>query len=323
MTVRYQARPAPGLYALDMSDKTGGASQAGPGSMQVIIAGADSYILTPQQGGKWLKVPIEQSAEPAAISALLDPNKLRQDTPAALLGKDNLVNAHETVAGEDTAHYRVKDAALASLLAEEIGDGKLAGGQADFWLSNAGGYVKQYQLDATVTTADNRRLHEAGKMLVTSANGPVQIATPAPDQVTSADIFNQAAGESAGATVLPNGSRISQAGKDALAAVPAPPQSKPTADKDLSAPVRAALPNFTMQGLPSAVYFSTAKPDALLNFYKTELAKQGWEEVETESGTTLAQPAMGTFAKGPLSLTLTVLPDAAKKANVVYLQVEG
>ncbi len=323
MTVKYQGQPAPGIYALNVVDKAGSLAPSGSETMQVIVAGQDSYVMSAEQGGKWLKMPVDQSGAASIFSNLLDPNNLRQDTPRAVFSAANTVNAHEQVAGEDTTHYRAKDSALAGLLSNEMGDSKLVSGQADFWISNQGGYLKQYQLDAVVSTADNRRLHELGKLLVSATNQPANIATPAPDQVLSSDIFNQPAVNAPGTTALPSGSYTSQAGQAALRAVPAPPLARVVSNGELSAAVRTALQTYVTPDLPGTLYLSTAKADDLLSFYRTQLAKQGWEEVDIQSGSTLAQPALGTFGRDTLTLTLTILPDAGKRGNAVYVQVEG
>ncbi len=214
MTVRYQGGPSP-AYALDVTDMLSDPSKPDR-TMKMIDVGQDTYLWTADESGKWLKTTSAGGGASAATSNLLDPNELAKDAPSGTFTVTNVVSMTEQVGGETTTHYRATGQLLGGLIAKENPGDQVISGQADFWISNNGNYIKQYQLDALVQDNEARKLHEAGSLFVSGAGSVAQIATPAPSEIAGASLFDQPAQQAPEQTVVPGGGRTSEAGGAAL-----------------------------------------------------------------------------------------------------------
>jgi hypothetical protein len=229
----------------------------------------------------------------------------------------------EQVGGETTTHYRATGQLLGGLIAKENPGDQVISGQADFWISNTGDYIKQYLLDAVVQDNEDRKLHESGSLFVSGAGSLAQISTPAPQDIAGADLFDQPAQQAPEQTVVPGGGRTSEAGEAALKALPTPPQARSLANADVPTAVRAVLPTYQVASVPSDLYTSYAKAADIAASYEIAARQQGWNEVMGQTGSSLEQPTLLMFNKGSLDLLIAVLPDTSKGRNVVLVQVQG
>jgi hypothetical protein len=321
MAMRYQGQPLPGVYTLTIGDKL---NQKDPArsQMQMILAGQDAYLLTPDQGNKWIKVSMQDSGFASQSSSLFDPNKLAESAPAAIFAPANVINQRETVDGQETTHYRVKDAAVAGLLGNLPAGSQVKAGQADLWISNRGNYVKQYALDATVQQADGHQVRQTGNVLVTGENKPVPVATPVPSQIIRFDVLKRPTPPSE-APATSGAATDGKAAQEALNSVPLPPKGSSITSADTSPEVKVVLDGYGISGLPSATYATTETVESVFKYYRDQMVKLGWSEVMNQAGKSTGQPSLLMFSKDRRDLQMLILPDVGKKLTVVLLQIEG
>lgn len=314
--LRYNSQPAPGVYTWSMA---GGSTASGaPQSSKLIQAGQDTYVFVPEQN-KWLKMPVQSGQQMPTLGDVLDPNKLAQQSPPGLFSKENIVNRNEDINGVATTHYRATDTQVTQLF-QNTGDPNtsLVSGKADFWVSNDNGYLKQYELVVNLKDKQGREYRQTSKMVLSNENKPVDIATPAPDQILSMDQFQQGMATAA----VQGGSATSAAAADLLKTLPAPPQGKAVTENDLPAGV-ATLARNTLGNLGGvALYSSTADRAVIRKFYQDQLAGQGWNQMQDNPSTDAQVPDQMIFGKGSSTLVIFILQDPAGKQNFVLAAVE-
>ncbi len=187
--LRYNSQPAPGVYSYS---STGMAASGQGQDFKMVQSGTNTYVYVPEQS-KWLSMPATSPDQVPGLGDVIDPNKLAQDAPQGLFAKQNVLNAHENVDGVDTTHYKATEAQTQELFGN-TGDPTrtFVSGTADFWVANNGGYLKQYVLTFTLKDQQNQQFTQTIKLTVTNENKPVDISTPAPDQIISMDQYNSA-----------------------------------------------------------------------------------------------------------------------------------
>ncbi len=174
MQTSYRAEPAPAAYSFQVVDETKTGSE---GQMKMIVFGTDTFIYMADQQ-KWLKASTAAAGMDNVMGEMLDPNKIAADAPAGLFTQQNVISANETLEGVRTTHYRATGDLLTRLVAQDDPDILSTTGQADFWVANDTGYLKQYVLDATVTKKDGSVARQLAKMTVTKENQPIDIQAP-------------------------------------------------------------------------------------------------------------------------------------------------
>jgi hypothetical protein len=327
---------APGVFVLTSTDQTGKDKQI---ALRMVAAGADGYVYTSAQK-KWLKVAMGGAAGSTTVltGQVLDPNTLSAAAPAALFAAGNVVGLHEKVGGVETTHYRVTGDTLQEWLTKFAGSAvTLAAGQADVWVATQNNYLKQYNLDATLQDQDGQTVHRQVHLLVTDENKPVSVQTPAPDQVIAMPLLSgtplpgaanaitgtaatAAAAAAATAEAVLGGSTA--AGRAALDAVPAPPDSTVVKKDSLPPALQTALAGYGKGTAAQRVYLSTAQADALAAFYQQQLAGSGWSQMMSQAGKP-GQPSLAMFSKDNINLMLVILPGGPDGKNVVVVDTEG
>jgi hypothetical protein len=321
MEMRYQGRPLPGAYTLTIGDRL---NQKDPArsQMKLVLVDQDAYLLTADQGNKWIKVSMQDNGFASQSSSLFDPNKLAESAPAAIFAPANVIDRREAIDGQETTHYRVKDAAVAGLLGNQPAGNQVQAGQADLWISNRGNYLKQYTLDATVQQSDGREVRQTGKVLVTGENKPVQVATPGPGQIVRFDLVKRPTPPSEAVAATP-GAADGKGAQDALKTVPVPPKGSTITSADTSPEVKVVLDGYGIAGLPSATYATTGTVESVFKYYRDQMVKLGWSEVMNQAGKSTGQPSLLMFSKDRRDLQMLILPDVGKQRTVVFMQIEG
>ena len=318
--LQVQNQPAPAAYSMAVTNKAG-SGQAGD-QMKIVVAGQDGYIYSPE-GKKWLKAPMQGTGELGSVSTqILDPDTLARAVPADLFSEGNLVNRHERVDGVDTTHYKSTAATTEQLInQQDKGQEKLLSGQAEFWVANSTGYLKQYSLDATTQDETGRELRHTARLLISNENMPVAIETPTADQIMSVPLFDVTPVPTTVVTATTRGG--SEEAQAVLSALPAPPQSSLVSKDNASPEVLALMQSYGTGESARLVYVSTASMENLAAFYKEQLLGLGWSEVMSQAAKSPGQPTLGMYGKDNLSLMLIITAASENGKNIVLLQTGG
>jgi hypothetical protein len=212
MEMRYHGDKPPEIYSWTTTgDHAGGNAQ----DFQMLMVGGQMYMFAPDQG-KWVKMADSNPQNLPLKDDILDPAHLAQVVPTGLFSKENIVSQDEKVDGIVTTHYRANPTQMQQLL-KDAGDEQRTpvSGQADFWVANDFGYLKQYTMIANLQDKDKAQYRETIRFTISNENQPVQIATPAPEKIMSQQEFDQSL-----ATAGP---------PPADATIEPPPQNVPTA----------------------------------------------------------------------------------------------
>lgn len=160
--------------------------EEGPGALEMIQIG-DTIYMRSQEDGQWQDWMSIASSDPASQ---ISPDELFAQPFAGLNTWESrdleVVNAHETVNGVDTIHYRVSDTAIARLIqlapfaaeTPEPGELQITGAQADFWVARDGNYLVKAAIHIE-GTQDNQPYTGDITTEVLSVNQPLTIEPPA------------------------------------------------------------------------------------------------------------------------------------------------
>ncbi len=313
LEMTYRLDPAPVAYRMRITDKTG---QERP-DVEMIVIGKDMYIKDPDGGDTWTKLPTAAGFGDV-MQMMVDPEALTKDAPTDIFSAANVVSRNETVDGVATTHYRAPEAQMRALIAKsqaETGqEQKIISASADFWVAKKGNYLKQYRSEAVYEDADGRQVKTVMQMLVTDENKPVTIEPPPADKVT--DMGGMLPEETPEPEATPE--PASPETTAALAALPAPPQSKEYKLAELPEGTRFVV-EMMAAGLPARVFLSDATVEEINAFYKTEMPKRGYQagmQMPGEMGM-----AFSMYQKGDQIVMIRVGEDNESGKRVVILQI--
>lgn len=308
----YRLEPAPAAYRMRITDKTGQARS----DVEMIAIGNDAYIKD-SDSDTWMKVPTTAGFG-NAMQMMVDPEALTKDAPTDIFSSANVVSRNETVDGVATTHYRATEAQMRALLAKsqaETGqEQKIISAAADFWVAKKGNYLKQYRTETVHEEADGRQIKTMMQMLVTDENKPVTVEPPPADKVTDMGGMLPVETPEPEATAEP----ASPEATTALAALPAPPQSKEYKPAELPEATRFMV-QMMAAGIPVRVLLSDATVEEINAFYKTEMPKQGYQagmQMPGEMGM-----AFSMYQKGDRIVIIRVGEDSESGKRIVILQM--
>lgn len=311
MEMTYRLDPAPVAYAMVLKDKTG---QNQP-DMQIIVIGEATYFNDPDSG-TWTKLPTSGGFV-STMQTLLDPEELTKDAPVDIFTAANVVNRNETVDGIATTHYRATEAQLRALMAqnEAITQQKqtLLSGTADFWVAKKGNYLKQYRTETLQEDEAGRQVKSTMSLLVTQENRPVTIEPPPADQVTELGGFDRETPEPEPTPEPPSAETSA-----ALAALPAPPQSKEYKPSEFPGGVKVIIETMAAQA-PVRAFLSDASPEDVDKFYEAEMPKLGYKAAMQMPGE--MGMVINLYMKGEQSVMIQIFQDADSGKTLVVLQM--
>ena len=311
MAMTYRLDPAPIAYLLVLKDKT----QPERPDTQMIVIGADTYFNNPDDN-TWMK--FQSSANLGdTMQAMLNPEELTKDAPVDIFTAANVVSRNETVDGVATTHYRATEAQLRAMLKEtEITTEQpltLLSGTADFWIAKKGNYLKQYRTEMLQEDEAGKQIKSTMQMLVTQENRPVTIEPPPADQVTDLGGLGQETPEPESTAEPPSADTSA-----ALAALPAPPQSKEYKPSELTGGAQLIVQTMAAQG-PVRAFLSDASPEDVDKFYETKMQQLGYQSVTQMKGE--LGIAINMFMKGEQSVMIQIHQDPDSGKTLVILQM--
>lgn len=311
LEMTYRLDPTPVAYRLRITDKTG----EGRPDVEMIAIGKDMYIKN--EDDTWMKFPVAASFGDV-IQTMIDPEALTKDAPIDIFSAANVVSRNETIDGVATTHYRAPEAQMHALIAKSQAENgqeqKIISAAADFWVAKKGNYLKQYRSEAVFENADGRQVKTVMQMLVTDENKPVTIEPPPADKVTDMGGMLPEETPEPEATAEPASPETTAA----LAALPAPPQSKEYKLAELPEGTRFVV-EMMAAGLPARVFLSDATVEEINAFYKTEMPKRGYQagmQMPGEMGM-----AFSMYQKGDQIVMIRVGEDNESGKRVVILQI--
>ncbi len=311
MEMTYRLDPAPVAYAMVLKDRT----QPEQPDTEMIVIGADTYFKN-SEDNTWMKFQ-SGGGLGDTMQAMLNPEELTKDAPVDVFTASNVVNRNETVDGVATTHYRATEAQLRAMLKETEASTqqtqKLLSGTADFWIAKKGNYLKQYRTEMLQEDEAGRQIKSTLQMLITQENRPVTIAPPPADQVTDLGGLDQETPEPA-PTAEPPSAETSAA----LAALPAPPQSKEYKPSELTGGAQLMVQTMAAQA-PVRAFLSDASPADVDKFYETKMQQLGYQSVmQTEGELGIV---INMFTKGEQSVMIQIHQDAGSGKTLVIMQM--
>lgn len=311
MEMTYRLDPAPVAYSMILRDK----AQPGQPTTEMIVIGEAMYFKD-TENNTWMKF---QSGGDLGdtMQSILNPEELTKDAPVDIFSAANVVNRNETVDGVATTHYRATEAQLRAMLKETEAlteqPRTLVSGTADFWVAKKGNYLKQYQTEMLQEDDSGRQVKSTMQMLVTQENQAVTIEPPPADQVTDLGSLDGETPEPEAPAEPPSAETSA-----ALAALPAPPQSKEYKPSELTGGAQLMVQTMAAQA-PVRAFLSDASPADVDKFYETKMQQLGYQAVTQMEGE--LGIAINMFMKGDQSVMIQIYQDPDSGKTLVVLQM--
>lgn len=312
MRLAHRLRPEPAAYSVTIVDKTG----SDAGNFQLIAIGPESYFYSPEDQ-KWLRLRGGQEALGGLGKMVLSPDEVAGAAPASVFSEANLVARDVTAAGVITTHYRSTGGELAHLIrsGDPESTDKVLSGQADFWVANQGGYLKQYRLELLAESADGGQTRTTLEIVVGDEDKALTIEAPAETDIMDMPEPGQATPAPFNTPADPPDQAVDP-GRELLSLIPAPPGGEEMALGNLPDAIKVLMET-TAAGAATRIFVSDAGQEEVREFYATVLARMKWELVMDQPG----QVSISYFENGAYSLMIQVQADPASGQTVVVLQV--